>query len=207
MRLSRLVLPLAIAFLAPAAPAYAENVQVQDDVFTPDQVQVAPGATQSWLWTAAANMHDVVSNTGQTDRFRSKLQDGTGKTFSHAFRYPGRFRYFCEVHVAAGMKGVVQVGTPESVPPVLSSISASPRRARRTVKVRLTLDERSVVTLTLKRGSRRAKRVTKVLSAGRRSISVSVRRLKAGRYSAQLQAKDGWGNRSNTRTARFRVVH
>ncbi len=186
---------LGLLLIAPAtASAATSPVAVDDDIFTPTTLPIAPGDTVHWHWTGQ-NSHTVTSRSGQIDRFRSKILSGPGSSFDHEFPYSGRFRYFCKIHLF--MTAVVRVGTPESVDPKI-------RHARfRLGKVRFRLSERSSVKLTLKRGSRRVKRITKALSAGRRAIRVGSP--KAGSYTAVLQATDGWGNRSKTVRVHFTI--
>src|SRR5512134_786765 len=96
------------AFLALAAPAGAatKNVKAADDFFEPPSTPAALGDTVRWDWTGA-NDHTVQTRSRQIDRFDSGIRS-KGASFSHTFRYPGRFRYFCEIHF--GMEGTVTAG-------------------------------------------------------------------------------------------------
>jgi plastocyanin len=192
--------PLALLLAAAAAaPAQAANatVEVGDDFFSPGLAQIDPGDMVTWDWSGS-DAHNVKARSGQTERFRSLIQSGADKSFARSFRFPGRFRYFCQVHPDT-MRAAVEVGEPESVDPrvrrLRSAVSGSAAR------VAFTLSERSVVTLSL-RGAER-ERVTRVLGAGRRSIAA--RGLERGRYGAAVTAKDGFGNRSPSARTSFIV--
>lgn len=178
------------AFFALAAPAGAatKNVKAEDDFFEPLSTPAALGDVVRWEWTGA-NDHTVQTRSRQIDRFDSGIRS-RGSTFSHTFSYPGRFRYFCEIHF--GMEGTVTAGTDDGVRPRITRVAASARR------VRFRLSERSVVTLKIKG----RKRIVKVLRRGRRSIRF--KRLAEGRHRASLSAKDGFG-RTGRRSKRFRV--
>jgi plastocyanin len=178
------------AFFVLSAPAMAatKNVKAEDDFFDPQSTSAALGDTVRWRWTGV-NDHTVQTRRRQIDRFDSGIRS-RGATFSHTFRYPGRFRYFCEIHF--GMVGTVTAGSDNGVRPRITRVAASARR------VRFRLSERSVVTLRL-RGRRR---IVKVLGRGRRSIRF--RRLAEGSHRASLSAKDGFG-RIGRRSKRFSV--
>jgi plastocyanin len=178
------------AFFVIAAPATAATrpAKAEDDFFDPVSITAALGDTVRWNFTGE-NQHTVQTRRRQIDRFDSGIR-GKGARFEHTFRYPGRFRYFCEIHF--GMEGTVTAGSDDGVRPRITRVRGSARR------VRFRLSERSVVTLRL-RGRRR---IVKVLGRGRRSIRF--RRLSQGRHRASLSAKDGFG-RTGRASKRFRV--
>ena len=199
MRIAR-ALPAAGLFVGLlVAPAWAAPgaVTVGDNFFKPTSVQVGVGESVKWTWNGTAT-HNVSSSPRQVDRFKSPSQAGTGKTYTRTFKRPGRFSYLCTFHPSE-MRATVQVGTPETDKPDLTRVRA--RGSGRTGKVRLKLSERSVVTVKV-RGPKR-KTVRKTYGPGRHTVRV--RRLKAGRYKASVQAKDGWGNKSRTARKRFRI--
>ena len=68
----------------------AEAVAVRDDLFEPEEVEVAAGETVEWNWEGN-NPHNVSS-----DDFKSKIQ--TEGTFRHKFEDPGTYDYICTVH-------------------------------------------------------------------------------------------------------------
>ena len=185
MRFARSFLAyLALALLLPAGAAAANGfMSLQDFRFAPTAVQIQPGEKVDFNFEGPSE-HNVLIRRGQTDRYDSDVTR-PGSTKSHRFRYPGSFALLCDIHPR--MKARVIVGAPETLKPRLSRLRAraSVRRARLT----FTISERSVVSVAI--GSRR---VSKVLARGARSITVS--RLRPGRRTAKLTAKDGWGNTS-----------
>jgi plastocyanin len=190
-----LALILSLAALA-AAPAWAADskIDVGDDFFDPSATSINPGDTITWDWSGS-NDHTVTSNRRQIDRFKSGIKSGSSASFAHTFRYPGRFRYFCEIHPDS-MQATVTVGTDENVAPKVTR--ARVRVSGRTAKFAFKLSERAVVTV--KAGTKKA---SKAFGAGRHSIRL--KRLKAKRYRGSFSAKDGFGNKSTTVRKRFRV--
>lgn len=77
----------------------AATVRLKDDVFDPDEVEVAAGETVLWRWEGN-NPHNV-----NGEGFTSKIQ--TNGTFRETFKEPGSFDYRCDVH--PGMTGTVVV--------------------------------------------------------------------------------------------------
>jgi plastocyanin len=192
-----LALVLSLAALA-AAPAFAADstVGVGDDFYDPSETSVDPGDTVSWDWASdSSNEHTVTAHARQIDRFRSKLMSGGSASFKHTFKYPGKFRYFCENHPDS-MEATVTVGTDDNVAPEVKKPKV--KVIRHTVKFSFTLSERSVITVKAGR-----KKASKAFGAGKHSLKL--KRLKARRYKATISAKDGFGNKSKTARKRFRV--
>ena len=86
----------------PTTPSNTNAVSVSDNLFTPSSIQVTPGTTVRWTWTAEARDHNV------------RFPDGTGSadlaanaTFSKTFPTAGTFTYQCTLH--PGMNGTVTV--------------------------------------------------------------------------------------------------
>ncbi|WP_370324592.1 plastocyanin/azurin family copper-binding protein [Euzebya sp.] len=82
-----------------ADPVATSSVDVDDNVFEPIAVEVAPGTEVTWTWVGS-NDHNVVG-----DGFESELV--TEGTFSHTFEDAGTVEYRCTIHPA--MRGVVRV--------------------------------------------------------------------------------------------------
>lgn len=80
----------------------------QGFAFDPPAIWVDPGTTVTWEWTGQATPHNVVHEGG--DAFGSELLSEEGATFEYTFEEDGQYRYICEPHVGAGMKGGVAVG-------------------------------------------------------------------------------------------------
>lgn len=82
--------------------------------FAPPAVLVDPGATVVWEWTGEGGEHNVVHEPdGDEDpAFESDLTGEEGATFSRTFddEEGSPFRYYCEPHRDAGMRGAVAVG-------------------------------------------------------------------------------------------------
>ncbi|WP_434521939.1 halocyanin domain-containing protein [Halorubrum sp. AS12] len=80
--------------------------------FGPAAILIDPGATVVWEWTGQGGGHNVVANDGAFESGEPVAEEGT--TFEHTFEDASegdRFRYVCEPHEGAGMKGVVAVGS------------------------------------------------------------------------------------------------
>jgi plastocyanin len=93
----------------PAGPAGTTAVQVGDDFFNPQSVQVRAGDTVQWTLTGQMTNHTVTDNGGA---FNSGFLTRPGMTFSHTFSAADAgktFHYECVTHAALGMTGMVVV--------------------------------------------------------------------------------------------------
>ena len=73
------------------------RVEMGDDYFAPDEINVTVGATVTWLISSGENNHDVVSNEGL---FRSNSPMNRGvDMFAFTFDKPGEYRYVCSFHI------------------------------------------------------------------------------------------------------------
>ena len=190
----RLVLAVAV-FLAAAVPALAApaTVEVGDDFFNPGPTRVEPGETVTWNWNGV-NSHTVQTRPRQIDRFNSGIKGGTGQSFLHAFKYRGRFRYYCAIHPDT-MNATVQVGVADTVAPRITRIRTRVSGSR--VKVTFKLSERSVLTAKVGR-----KKVVKTFGPGKHAVRF--KGLRAGLHRVRLSAKDGFGN-VGKKSKRFRT--
>jgi plastocyanin len=186
-----LVLVACLAALA-AAPALAADstVNVGDDFYDPSTSSADKGDTITWNWSGG-NDHTVTSRSRQIDRFKSGIQTGPGKSFTHTFKYAGRFRYFCEIHPDS-MLASVTVGTDDGVAPKITRVKGGAR------KVSFKLSERAVVTVRVKG----RKKVVKTFGPGKHSVRY--KRLAAGLHKVSLSAKDGFGH-TGKKSKRFRT--
>ena len=194
MLAAALALPLAAPAAAQAATA---TVRVGDDFFQPGVVAIAPGDAVNWVWEGSSE-HTVTTYRDQTENFDSGSR--TTGAYSRVFTERGRFRYFCEIHPFT-MRGAVEVGPPPfpdtSIPSFgRARVTGSPGKARFTFR----LSEAATVRITVRGPSR--KRYRKRLGRGRRTVTL--RRLRAGRYRASLSATDRAGNKGMAK-GRFRV--
>lgn len=106
---------------ATGSPVRAAAVVEMDNMlrFLPDTVRVVAGETVRWSNTSDL-IHTVTADASRAVRPSSvRLPEGAepfdsgdlnpGASFSHTFRVPGTYRYFCVPHEQAGMTGVVVV--------------------------------------------------------------------------------------------------
>jgi plastocyanin len=184
-----------LLFLAASAPASAAEqlVNVVDFEFQPRSLQVNPGDTVTWTFTAPG--HTTTADRGQAESWNSgPAANPAGERFSHTFRTPGRYTYICIPH-ASFMTGVVQVGRDEFPK---SQRSFRQMRRRNSVTMRFRLVEAARVTVRL-RGPTRRTVTRRRLEPGRHSIGV--RRLRSGRYRGTVTFVDDFRKKSVVRTS------
>lgn len=213
---SALVMSMTVGvLLAVAAPASATpaSVNIDDYAFLAPDVRIAPGEAVTWHFRGQ-DQHNVKSDPGQAETFLSGLPRAGGPDFVRRFDKVGRFTYTCELHPE--MIGSVQVAVPDTTAPSLIRLSASPSRfcvpgrgcRHPGTRLRFRLSERSTVRgsiATVRRPGRRLRRLKWRLGAGRQSLRIRGRGLRPGRYLVRVQAFDGAGNRSITKTVRMRI--
>jgi halocyanin-like protein len=78
-----------------------------DRAFRYPAIAVAVGTTVRWKWRGDGGEHNVVATEGEFDSGAPTADPET--TFSRRFRSTGTYRYVCETHRDAGMKGAVTV--------------------------------------------------------------------------------------------------
>lgn len=82
--------------------------------FEPPAILVDPGATVVWEWTGEGGQHNVVHEPEDEEdpAFESELLGEAGETFSQTFEDEAEavYRYYCDPHRGAGMRGAVAVG-------------------------------------------------------------------------------------------------
>ena len=96
--------------------AVAVGVGENGVLFDPPAILVDPGTTVTWEWTGEGGQHNVVHQPEGEDgdpAFESGLKEEEGATFEQTFEEEITFRYYCNSHRGAGMKGVVAVGSAE----------------------------------------------------------------------------------------------
>lgn len=84
-------------------------VDVTNNVFTPDELTIAPGDTV--VWVNSQGNHNV---NGTQATFPSNPESfgnevGAGWTFRHVFTIPGSYDYRCDPHFSVGMVGKIEV--------------------------------------------------------------------------------------------------
>jgi plastocyanin len=77
------------------------SVAVRDNVFDPQNIQVARNATVTWTWAAGASAHNVTFTDG------THSSDIATGSYTRTFATAGTFNYSCTLH--AGMNGTVTV--------------------------------------------------------------------------------------------------
>ena len=97
-----------------SAVTVAVGVGENGQLFAPPAILVDPGTAVTWEWTGEGGSHTVSHEPSAEDAepaFGSDYMESAGETFQYTFEAEGTFRYFCEPHRSAGMKGVVAVGS------------------------------------------------------------------------------------------------
>jgi plastocyanin len=94
--------------VSPTVVVFARGrVELGDDYFAPDEINVTVGATVTWQIASGENNHDVVSSDG-VFRSNSPMTRGVDM-FTFTFTKPGEYRYVCSYHIPQGMVGKVIV--------------------------------------------------------------------------------------------------
>ncbi|WP_245957272.1 halocyanin domain-containing protein [Haloplanus rubicundus] len=76
-------------------------------VYDPAAVRVSPGTTVTFEW--ASPTHNVLVESAPTDWSGHEPIENDGFSFQHTFESEGVYEYYCQPHLALGMKGVVEV--------------------------------------------------------------------------------------------------
>jgi plastocyanin len=88
-------------------PPAAGDITVGNNFFDPATFTATAGETVTWVWAAGSTVHDIVFN----DQAPGSGQKSSG-TFERTFAAPGQYGYFCSIHGASVMSGVVNVSAP-----------------------------------------------------------------------------------------------
>src|SRR5687768_8286371 len=86
---------LVLGVFGVTAVAETHQVTITDNVYTPQNLTVAPGDTV--VWTNAGSDHTVTAND---DLFHYTLE--FGHLVSHTFDVVGRYPYYCQLHGGPG---------------------------------------------------------------------------------------------------------
>lgn len=87
-----------------SAPAWCQNISIDNFAFTPAQMTVKAGTTVTW--TNHDDMPHTITDAAHPPVFRSQALD-TEEHFSATFPTPGTYHYFCSLHPQ--MQGTVVV--------------------------------------------------------------------------------------------------
>jgi hypothetical protein len=79
------------------------------------------------------------------------------------------------------------------------------RAIRRGARIRFTLSESAKLTIRFKHGKKVRRTARLFVREGRRSVTVRGSRIKRGRYTVEIRARDARGNQAKTRRAHVRV--
>jgi plastocyanin len=85
------------------------QVSASGTAFSPANITIEEGDAVRWT---SSGSHTVTSGEDDSDPDAGLLFDATlnnGQSFVYTFNTPGVYDYFCEIHVAMGMKGRVTV--------------------------------------------------------------------------------------------------
>jgi plastocyanin len=87
------------------------DVEVLDNTFNDENIQVAPGTKVVWTNDGRQD-HDIIPVDGDVGDWGVEPEDfASGDVYEHTFDEPGTYRYFCSLHGSedAGMIGAVVV--------------------------------------------------------------------------------------------------
>jgi plastocyanin len=170
---ARLIVVILFAPAGVATPAFAADQTVtarSDDTFMPNAVTVTVG--EKVTWNNGGGVHNV--HFDDNSFVQPVMVDSSAWSVSRTFMTTGSFGYYCDLHVAQGMSGTVNVNAappgatpPGAVPPgggppspiladrVAPKLALAGRRSQRVLKQRgLTLTAKSDEPATLRaRGS------------------------------------------------------
>jgi len=92
----------------PGDPPPDGDILVRNNVFDPEALQVAPGATVVWVWSSGGQTHNVTFEDGPQSGNKSS------GTYERTFADAGAYPYHCTIHGSptSGMRGVVTVEAP-----------------------------------------------------------------------------------------------
>lgn len=102
---------MASAQAAQPAPSATADVAIRDFYFSPYQLSVPAGTTVRWT-NLGHYIHTVTSYSGAFDS--GPLNPGS--VYMHTFSTPGIYPYYCAIHQALGMTGVIVVSAAQPPP-------------------------------------------------------------------------------------------
>ncbi len=88
-------------------PTVTTSVSVQDNFFTPEDIQVSPQATVTWTWAGSAE-HNVTWTGSNTSGLTDSTTQSSGAFLATMPATSGTYAYFCTVH-GLSMSGSVVV--------------------------------------------------------------------------------------------------
>jgi plastocyanin len=95
----------------PSALSGLVDVAIFNFGFNPAVITITAGSTVRWTNTATLTPHTSTSDLGDAEMWNSGFLN-PGDTFTHTFNTPGIYGYYCLIHGALFMHGVVIVPQP-----------------------------------------------------------------------------------------------
>lgn len=107
---------------APAQSSGKAKVEVGDNYFEPDELEVPAGTRVTWK-NEGKILHNVKPVKGDKWGTSSLTK---GKSYSYRFKKPGKYAYYCTFHGSptGGQRGVIVVTKP--APPTTTTTTAAP---------------------------------------------------------------------------------
>jgi plastocyanin len=85
------------------------HIWMEATTFKPETLEVNPGAVVTWTNAAAVNHTSTSGVDGTPDSIWNSGPVPPGDSFARKFATSGTYPYYCQFHVAVGMKGYVVV--------------------------------------------------------------------------------------------------
>jgi plastocyanin len=95
----------------PAAQSGLVDVAIFDFGFNPQVITITAGSTVRWTNTTSFTPHTATSDPGDAEEWNSGTLN-PGAAFTHTFDTPGIYGYYCMIHGALVMHGLVVVSQP-----------------------------------------------------------------------------------------------
>lgn len=192
----RLVL-LILLIAAPSAQAHSGYVDIKQNAFMPQELNVTEGVLVLWRWDGPDLNHTVTGDFFESDPGKDpvRVNHEVGDTFPVLFEKAGTYPYYCRVHPE--MTGSVVVEEPAAVdttPPKLTGVEAAVRGDRAVIG--FVVNERSSVIAEIRRpGARKVLRSSlRFVKPGARTTAIGLSGLGQGRFSIRVKAQDDGGN-------------
>lgn len=84
-----------------------QQVAMEDSRFAPESLEVAVGDTVTWVNQGAVQHSTTSGEVGAPDGKWDSGLLSSGGSFAYVFTAAGNYHYYCQLHGAMGMKGVV----------------------------------------------------------------------------------------------------
>jgi plastocyanin len=180
----------------------------------------------------AAGDNDVPADPAWNDYSGDFLTSGS---YSYRFTQPGDYEFVCQAHPDSMKGVVHVTGDPVETPTSTPTPTPTPtpttqpggsttpppsggqdtvkptvrrlklKALRHAARVTFRLSEPSTVTIRVKRGHKVVKTVRKQVAAGTRTVTIRSKKLKKGRYTIVVLARDAFGNRSVAASRTLRI--